>query len=68
MAVALVYPQPERGRGKKDPARKDADSSPFSYRRVQQARTVLRFSEELAQRVMKGDLSLDEALQEVQHE
>jgi hypothetical protein len=35
MALALVYPQPERGRGKKDSTRKESESLSFSYRRAE---------------------------------
>jgi hypothetical protein len=65
MALAMIYSEPEKGRGKKDTAKKDAESSSFSYRRVQQARSVLRHSRDLAESVVKGSLSLDEALDKV---
>jgi hypothetical protein len=35
MALAMLYPEPERGSGKIDPAKKGAETSSFSYRRVQ---------------------------------
>jgi hypothetical protein len=44
MALAVIHPEPERGRGKKDEARKEAESASFSYRRVKVARTVLRLA------------------------
>jgi hypothetical protein len=64
MAMALLYPEPERGRGKKDPAKKEAETASFSYRRVKQARQVLAYSRELALAVRDGTKSLDEASQE----
>lgn len=62
MALAIIYPEPERGRGKKDGAKKGAETSSFSYRRVQEARIVLRHSRKLAEDVIKGTTPLDEAL------
>jgi hypothetical protein len=43
------FPEPERGRGKKDEARKGAVSASFSFRRVQEARQVLRESRTVVQ-------------------
>jgi hypothetical protein len=66
MALAMIYPEPERGRGKKDAAKKDVESSPFTYRQVQQARSVFRYSRALAESVMGGSVSLDEPLAKVE--
>lgn len=44
MATAFAYPEPERGRGKKDEAKKGAETASFSYRRLTQARQVLHHS------------------------
>jgi hypothetical protein len=68
MALALLYPEPERGRGKKDAARKGAETASFSYRRIQEARQVLAHSPELARAVRDGTLKLDEALKRVEAE
>jgi len=66
MRLALLYPQAEQGgRGKKDQARKSTEAGGFSYRRVQDARTVLHHSRELALAVRDGTKPLDEALAEV---
>jgi ParB-like chromosome segregation protein Spo0J len=71
MALAMIYPEAPRGRGHKDPARsalKGAETA--SFRRLQEARAVLRDSRELAEAVIAGK-PLDEALKEVsaaQHE
>lgn len=55
MALAMIYPEPgERGRGKKSAAIKSAETSGFSGRRLNQARSVLHFSPELAQAVLAG--------------
>lgn len=62
MAMAKIYPVAERGRGKKDAAKKDEETSPFTYRRLQQARQVLAHSAALADEVLKGTTSLDAAL------
>jgi hypothetical protein len=66
MALAMMYPEPEKGgRGKKGEVRNREETSQFSIRRVQQARSVLRHSPDFAESVVKGSLSLDDALQEV---
>ena len=49
MSVAMVYPEPERGRGKKDPATKERELRGFSHDRLQAARTILRHSLETGQ-------------------
>jgi hypothetical protein len=64
MVVAVIYPEPECGRGKKDPARafvKGAETA--SFRRIQEARWVLRYSIEgdLARDVMAATMTLDTA-------
>jgi len=41
MALAMLYPEPERGRGNKDEAKKGAETASFSYRRVKEARQAL---------------------------
>ena len=66
MALAMIYPEPERGRGKKDAAKKEAESAPFSYRRVKEARSVLHHSPGLAGSVVMGSLSLEDALKQVE--
>jgi hypothetical protein len=66
MALAMIYPEPERGRGKKDDAKKKAESASFSYRRVKEARLILRQSRDLAESVIKGANSLDAALVQVE--
>lgn len=64
MAVALIYPEPDkRGRGNKG---KSSDSDGFSQTRLREARAVLRFSPELAQQVLNGVKSLDEARKDVE--
>jgi hypothetical protein len=64
MLVARMYPEPEKGgRGKKSEAIKSAESAGFGATRVKQARTVLRHSESLADAVIKGTISLDQALE-----
>lgn len=61
MAVAMIYPTPEKGgRGKKGAAQKAEVISGFSDRLVQQARTVLAHTPELARQVLDG-LPLAEA-------
>jgi hypothetical protein len=62
MALAMIYPEPERGRGKKDVARKETETVSFSFTRLEQARFVLRFSRPMAEDVLKGVVSLDWAL------
>jgi hypothetical protein len=61
MLIAKRYPEPERGRGKKDEARKETET--VSFTRVKEARQVLRYSKPLADAVIRGTKSLDEALE-----
>jgi hypothetical protein len=64
MLVAKAYPKPaEHGRGKKCP-----ETGHFSRQRLSEARKVLEHSENLADSVIKGTLSLDEALDRVKKE
>ena len=64
MAMAMIYPVPEKGgRGKN---RKK--TLPFSKMRLSQARTVLRHSQALAEDVVAKRTSLDEALKTVEAE
>lgn len=66
MAYAMIYPDAEkRGRGNKA---KSAATAEFSGRRLRDARTVLRHSHKLAEAVIKGTISLDEALETVKEE
>ena len=63
MAVAMIYPVPEKGgRGKKKTM--DETSTLFSPKRLQLARTVLAHSPDLAQAVLAGSKSLDAAYDE----
>ena len=39
MAVAMIYPEPERGRGKKDPPK---ETETVSFTRIKEARFILR--------------------------
>jgi ParB-like chromosome segregation protein Spo0J len=60
MALAMIYPMPEKGgRGKKKTM--DETSTLFSPKRLQLARTVLAHSPDLAQAVLAGSKSLDGA-------
>ncbi len=61
MTVAKIYPDTEKGgRGKKSSSNL-AETAGFSQRRLQQARTVLQFAPDLADGVLTGSTSLDEA-------
>jgi hypothetical protein len=69
MALAKIYPEPEKGgRGKTSEAKKALVSGGFSRQRLDQARTVLHHSLALADLVVAGHLSLDAALDQVQEE
>ncbi len=57
MALAMVYPEPKRGRGNKDPA-KGAENVSFTL--IKQARLVVRYTPEHCQAVLQGE-SLDKA-------
>jgi ParB-like chromosome segregation protein Spo0J len=64
MALAMIYPEPAKGgRGKKA-----LGTEGFSQARLSQARSVLRHSRSLAERVMARQLGLDEALDLVECE
>jgi hypothetical protein len=66
MALAMIYPNPEKGgRGKKK-ERVEETSTLFSAKRLSQARAVLLHSRSLAESVVKGSVSLDEALAKVE--
>jgi ParB-like chromosome segregation protein Spo0J len=64
MAVAMLYPQAERGRGKKDPAKNAQKVGLFGNELLRQARTVLDHSKPLAESVLAGVKPLDLAYQE----
>jgi hypothetical protein len=67
MAVAMVYPEPEKGgRGKKGEIKTVTEKTTVSGSRITVARTVLRHSRELAENVMRGIISLDGALEKVE--
>jgi hypothetical protein len=66
MLAAMIYPEPERGRGKKDPALKLPESGGFKRELLRQARFVLRHSQAFAEAVAKSSMSLDDALSKVQ--
>jgi ParB-like chromosome segregation protein Spo0J len=64
IGLAFLYPEPEKGgRGKKSKAINSAETAGFSSRRLNEARTVLRHSRELALAVRDGTMALDEALE-----
>jgi hypothetical protein len=68
MALAMIYPEPEKGgRGHKK-ERVDETSMLFSSKRLQIARIVLRHSRALAEDVLADRKSLDAALDIVNNE
>lgn len=64
MALAPIYPEPEKGGSGKKSERAAESASLFSATRLKQARSVLRHSRDLAESVLIGSVSLDEALAE----
>jgi ParB-like chromosome segregation protein Spo0J len=63
MALAMIYPDAEKGgRGKKSAAGNLSVSVSFSRTRLSEARAVLSHSREMAQQVLAGTLTLDDAL------
>jgi hypothetical protein len=67
MLLAMIYPEPEKGgRGRKSAAINCAETSQFSRRRLEQARSVLAFSRPMAEDVVSGVRKLDAALGEVE--
>jgi hypothetical protein len=62
MALAMVYPEPEKGgRGKNIAARKTQETLGFTSERLRQARKVLRTSPALGKEVLLGQRTLDQA-------
>jgi hypothetical protein len=61
IALALIYPEGPRGRGNIDPARKEADSASFSFRRLKAARQIARHPD-LADAVRLGAMPFETAL------
>jgi ParB-like chromosome segregation protein Spo0J len=65
MALAMIYPEDSKGgRGKKN---KEFNSG-FSAKRLQQARSVLRFSRPLADEVISGTTPLNDAVEIVRQQ
>jgi hypothetical protein len=52
VAMAMIYPEPERGRGMKDAGKKGAETASFSYRPLAEARQVLAHSRDYASVMM----------------
>ena len=65
MAVAWLYPEPEKG-GRGNKSKNSKETLGFTPMRLSQARKVLAFSRELAVAVRDGGKTLDEALKEVE--
>jgi hypothetical protein len=61
MATAKIQPEPLRGRGVVDPVGKAAETAGISYRRIAEARMVLRYAPDLADSVLSGAVMLDKA-------
>ena len=68
MALAMIYPEPERGGRGNEKERVEEISTPFSAKRLQQARKVLHHSRALAEDVLADRKKLDEALKIVAQE
>ena len=67
MAVAMIYPEPEKAfRGKKGATAKLLENKSFSGAALSQARTVLAVLPELAAQVRDGTVSLNEAYEQAQ--
>lgn len=67
MALAMIYPEPEKGgRGKRSQNRESLSRT--MENRLSQCRSVLRHSRDLAETVLSGVTPLDEALQKVVEE
>lgn len=61
MAVAKIYPEPGKGGRGKRTSGNLAETAGFSQRRLQEARTILKYAPDLADNVLTGSMSLDEA-------
>lgn len=67
MAIAMIYPEPKRGRGNVDPASKAEDSSSF-LRQVRSARFILKYARAAAQEVLAGSTHFETAYQRAEEE
>lgn len=65
MALAMIYPEPEKGGRGRVKERVEESSTFFSTKLLQQARLILRSSSDLAQDVLHGRKAFDVALSEV---
>jgi hypothetical protein len=64
MALASMYPEPEKGgRGKKGQLKTVTEKVTVSQNRITQARFILKHTPELGKAVLDGDVSFDEALE-----
>jgi len=69
MALAIMYPEPEKtAPGKRASTTTLLETKSVSHARLSQARAVLHQSPELAEEVLGGSLSLDDALTKVTQE
>jgi hypothetical protein len=59
--LAMIHPEPERGRGKKDETIKGAETAGSSYRRLAVAREIVCHAPDLAQQVLTKRMNFDEA-------
>lgn len=66
IALAMLYPAPGAGRGKKDPALNLQGGWKFNRETLRQARHLIEYPD-LATRVRDGNLPFDLALKEAQH-
>lgn len=65
IALAVIYPEPERGRGKIDAGKKAAESATFSARLLRTAREIVSYPD-LRDAVLAGTMKFDPALIEAQ--
>jgi hypothetical protein len=60
--LAKIFPEAERVLGKKDDAIKGAETAGFSYRRLHDAREIVRWTPDLAEKVLAERMQFDDAL------
>ncbi len=67
MLTAMLFPEAERGRGNKDPA-KVPESGSFGRERLRQAREVLKHSQAIAKDIIHGITRFDDAVDQVRRQ
>ena len=68
IALAMLYPEPEKAGRKKKDANNDKETLQFSRMRLSQARQILAHSRDMAIAIRDGSIKFDEALNKIASE